>query len=224
MPLSSAVLVGLLGWGVLVGVDLVSFPQALLSRPLIAAAGAGMILGDPVSGLEVGMAIELFALDVLPVGAARYPDYGAGAIGAVVLASGRPLDEVLGFAAFFALGFAMIGGWSLQVLRRANGSLVRRNAAGLAAGDPATIALIQYRGLAGDAMRSLLLTGLALATALLLRPVLPEGPRFVLVTAVAIGCGAAAALGGAVRTAGWGTRLRWLLVGSGAGLLLAVLR
>jgi mannose/fructose/N-acetylgalactosamine-specific phosphotransferase system component IIC len=224
MPLSSAVLVGLLGWGILVGIDLVSFPQALLSRPLITAAGAGMILGDPVSGLKVGMAMELFALDVLPMGGARYPDYGAGTIGAVVLASDRPPDEVLGFATLFALAFAMLGGWSLQVLRRANGSLVRHHAAGLAAGDPATIARIQYRGVAGDAVRSLLLTGFALATSLVLRPLLPQGQRFGLVTAVAIGCGAAAALGGALRAAGWGTRLRWLLVGLGAGLLLAVLR
>ena len=94
MPTSLGQLLGLLGWGTLVGVDLVSFPQAMLSRPLIAGAGAGLVLGEPVAGLQIGLLLELFALDVLPVGAARYPDYGPGVIGAVVLASGVELTFV----------------------------------------------------------------------------------------------------------------------------------
>jgi mannose/fructose/N-acetylgalactosamine-specific phosphotransferase system component IIC len=46
-------LAGLLLWGAVVGLDLVSFPQVLLSRPLVAGAGAGLILGDPLVGLQV---------------------------------------------------------------------------------------------------------------------------------------------------------------------------
>ncbi|MGE5091451.1 MAG: PTS sugar transporter subunit IIC, partial [Bacillota bacterium] len=66
----------LLLWGIITGVDLVSVPQAMLSRPLVAATVAGAILGDVEAGLRVGVVLELFALDVLPVGAVRYPDYG----------------------------------------------------------------------------------------------------------------------------------------------------
>jgi PTS system mannose-specific IIC component len=215
---------GLLLWGTVVGVDLVSFPQALLSRPLVAGAGAGLLLGVPELGLQVGLVLELFALDVLPVGAARYPDYGPGVVGAVLLASGRDMERVLGLATLFALAFAVLGGWSLQLLRRANGRMIQRYAAGLAAGDASTIASIQFRGLASDAFRSLLLTAAATAMAIVLRDRLPDGERLEMVSAVAIGCAVAAALGGALRNAGHRTRLRWLAVGAGVGLLLTVLK
>ena len=61
----------LAAWGTLSGMDLVTFPQGLFSRPLIACAGAGVILGDVSAGLVAGVLLELFALDVLPVGASR---------------------------------------------------------------------------------------------------------------------------------------------------------
>jgi mannose/fructose/N-acetylgalactosamine-specific phosphotransferase system component IIC len=220
---SPLTLVGLLLWGTLTGVDLVSFPQALFSRPLVACAGAGWLIGDLPTGLRMGVLLELFALDVLPVGASRYPDYGPGAVGAVVLAASAPWEVTLGVSAFFALLLAVMGGWSLLWLRQWNGRILQRRAAGLASGDAGTIAAIQYRGLAGDAVRSLLLTLLAVTLALGLRPLVPTAPRFTLVTAVAIGAGIAAAAGGAIRAAGRGARLRWLVVGTGLGLLWAVL-
>jgi PTS system mannose-specific IIC component len=222
--LTLGTLAGLAGWGTLVGIDLVSFPQALLSRPLIAGAGAGLILGELTIGIQVGLVLELFALDVLPVGAARYPDYGPAVVGAVVLAAGAAAERVLGLATLFGLGLAVLGGLSLQILRRVNGRLIRRAAAGLAAGDAATIAGVQYRGLVGDIIRSLLFTALAVALAVLFRPRLPGGERYAMVTAVAVGAGIAAALGGAIRSAGRGARLRWLAAGAGLGLLLGVLR
>ncbi|HTS90048.1 MAG TPA: PTS sugar transporter subunit IIC [Gemmatimonadales bacterium] len=214
----------LVAWGTLVGVDLVSFPQALLSRPLVAGTGAGLLLGDPVAGMRIGLTLELFALDVLPVGASRYPDYGPAVIAAVVLASGRPWEVTLGVTTLFALCLAFIGGWSLLVLRRVTGRLIQQNLAGLAAGDTATIAHIQYRGLAADVLRSFLLTAGGLLLAVLLRPALPGTERFTLVTAVAVGCAVAAAAAGAIRSAGGGARLRWLAVGAGLGLLMAALR
>ncbi len=161
----------LLIWGTVVGVDLVSFPQALLSRPLVASAGAGFLLGDPVSGFSVGVVLELFALDVLPVGAARYPDYGPAAVGAVVLAGGGPWMVTLGLATLYALLVAGLGGWSLQVLRRANGRALQRSAAGLAAGQSDTVSALLARGIAGDVLRSFTLTGIALALALQARQI-----------------------------------------------------
>ncbi|HEY7684269.1 MAG TPA: PTS sugar transporter subunit IIC [Gemmatimonadales bacterium] len=212
----------LLVWGTVVGIDLVSFPQGLLSRPLIAGAGAGLMLGEPVVGLRVGLMLELFALDVMPVGAARYPDYGPGVVGAVVLAASGPWQETLGLATLYALGFAVLGGWSLLLLRRSNGRAIGRHSAGLAAGDAATIAELQYRGLAGDVFRSAVLSGAAVIGAMLLRPSLPGGDRYAIVTEVAIGSGLAAALAGALRSAGRGARLRWLAAGVVLGVLLAV--
>ena len=223
-PLPPAVLAGLLGWGTLAGVDLVSFPQALLSRPLVTGTVAGMLVGQPETGMLVGLLLELFALDVLPVGAARYPDYGPGVVGGVVLASGGAVDLTLGVAGGYALLIAVLGGWSLQVLRRINGRTLRRFAAGLAAGDAAAIHGVQYRGLAADVLRSLLLTLVAIGGGLWLRNHLPATDRLGLVTAVAVGTALAAAAGGAIRSAGREARLRWLAVGAGLGLVMAALR
>lgn len=219
-----APLAALLGWGTVVGVDLVTFPQALLSRPLVAGAGAGLILGEPWVGLQVGLLLELFALDVLPVGASRYPDYGPGVVGAVVLATGGALPLTLGLSAGYALVFAALGGWSLQLLRRVNGRTQQRFAAGLAAGDAGAIAEVQRRGIAGDVVRSLLLSAAAVGLALWLRGRLPLSGRLELVSAVAVGTGLAAAAGGAMRCAGREARLRWLAAGCGLGLLMAALR
>jgi len=47
-----------------VGLDLVSVPQAMLSRPLVAGTVAGWLAGDLEAGLAVGVLLELFALDV----------------------------------------------------------------------------------------------------------------------------------------------------------------
>lgn len=223
MSIDPLVLLTLLGWGVLAGLDLVTFPQALLSRPIVAGAGAGLVLGDPLAGLQVGAVLELFALDVLPVGASRYPDYGGGTVGAVLLAHNGPIGEVLGIAVFFALVFAVIGGWSLQWVRQVNGGRVQAAAAGLAAGDAGVITGIQVRGVLSDILRSFILVLAAVAVALSLRPHLPGGDRFEFATAVAIGCGCAAAAGGAIRSAGTPARMRWLAVGGGLGLLAAAL-
>ncbi|MBA3761296.1 MAG: PTS sugar transporter subunit IIC, partial [Gemmatimonadales bacterium] len=78
--LSSQVVLSLLVWGTLVGLDLVSVPQAMISRPLVAGTVAGWLVGDVEAGLRIGVVFELFALDVLPVGAVRYPDYGPATV------------------------------------------------------------------------------------------------------------------------------------------------
>lgn len=223
-PLGPAVLAGLVGWGTVAGVDLVSFPQALLSRPLITGAVTGLLVGAPEAGLQVGLLLELFALDVLPVGAARYPDYGPGVVGGVLVAADGGLSLTLGVAGGYALLVAVLGGWSLQALRRVNGRVLQRYAAGLAAGDAAAIHAVQHRGLAADVGRSLLLSLVSIGGALVLREHLPATDRLAMVSAVAVGTALAAAAGGAIRSAGREARLRWLAVGAGLGLLMGALR
>ena len=51
--------------GAVFGLDTVSFPQSMISRPIVGATVAGAILGDPWAGLLVGAALELFAVDIL---------------------------------------------------------------------------------------------------------------------------------------------------------------
>ena len=80
--MSQLPVMALLAWATLVGLDLASVLQGLFNRPLVAGAVAGAIIGDPEAGLRIGAALELFALDVLPIGASRYPDYGAATVAA----------------------------------------------------------------------------------------------------------------------------------------------
>lgn len=210
-------------WGTVVGLDLVSVPQGLLSRPLIAASVAGWLLGDVETGLRVGAVLELFALDVLPVGASRYPEYGPAAVGAVVLAAGIPDAGGTGVGALLGLMVAMLAGYSLEWLRHANARHVHRLSAELDAGSRTAIRRLQWAGIARDAIRSGGITALALALAVVARARL-DGvthlPEYL--TPVLVGVGLAAALSGALRTAGRGRRLAWLGVGLAAGLVLAL--
>src|ERR671933_420064 len=66
--------------GALLGLDTVSFPQAMFSRPLVAATLGGALLGAPLEGLLVGATLELIALETLPFGASRYPEWGSAAV------------------------------------------------------------------------------------------------------------------------------------------------
>src|SRR5207245_2905761 len=73
----------LLAWGTLVGLDLVSVPQMMIARPLVAGPIAGAMLGDVATGLQLGVLFELFQYDILPMGATRYPEYGPATVAAV---------------------------------------------------------------------------------------------------------------------------------------------
>jgi PTS system mannose-specific IIC component len=43
-------------------------PQFMISRPIVAAPLAGLMLGDPYTGLQAGALLELFWIDRLPIG------------------------------------------------------------------------------------------------------------------------------------------------------------
>jgi PTS system mannose-specific IIC component len=217
-------LAALLIWATVVGVDLVTAPQGLLSRPLVAATVAGWLAGDPAAGLRVGLVLELFALDVLPVGASRYPDYGAAAVGAATLAAGADRWAGLGAGTALGLALAALGGWTLQWLRHANTRALQARTAALAAGEISAIVALQRSALARDVGRSAVLGVVSLAAALAGRRLIADASagRWILVAAVAAGAAVAAASGGAVRTAGRGARLGWLVAGALAGTCWAV--
>jgi len=212
-------------WGTLVALDLVSVPQALISRPLVAGTVAGWLVGDVEAGLRVGALLELFALDVLPIGAVWYPDYGPAAVAGTALAAGAPWELGLGLSVGVALVLAVLGGWSLRQVRRWNARAIQRRSAALAAGESGAIRMLQYGGIARDAARGALLTGLGLLLAwAVARGVRLDRETAVGLTLVAIGAALAAAASGAVRSAGRGRRLRWLAAGAAVGTLLAGLR
>jgi len=225
MSLEPATWLLLLAWGILVGVDLVSVPQAMLARPIVVGTVAGAILGDVEAGLRVGVLLELFALDVLPVGASWYPDYGPATVGAVAYASVLPAwEESLGVACAVGLTVGLLGGASLQWVRHRVVRDLNMRTNDLAAGRSAAIRGLQYRSIGRDAVRSagLTLIALGLAEAAARWLALDPGTSHTL-TLVAIGCGLAAVIGGALRSAGRGARMRWFVAGAaGTALLLGI--
>lgn len=219
-------LLALLVWGTLVGIDLVSVPQAMVARPIVAGVVAGWIAGDAEVGLRVGVLLELFALDVLPVGASRYPDYGPATVGAAAyVAYVGNWQASLGVATAIAVVVAVVGEWSLYRLRHRIARAIQERSAALAAGDSRAVRVLQYSSIARDALRSLGLTALALVLGVgAARWLKLDDATSALLTMVAIGCGLAAVIGGAVRNAGPGARFRWLAAGAAAGLTLGWLR
>lgn len=208
----------LLGWALLVGIDLVSVPQIMIARPLVAGTVAGAIVGDPAGGALVGAILELFALDVLPVGAVRYPDYGVGAVVAAATVAHAPGSLGVGVAVAVGLAVAWLGEWSILVLRRRTSADVRRHRDALDAGEPATIRAVHLRGLARDALRAVAVGGVGLLLAFTVRqwpPVTLRGAVLltVVVVGTGLGVGAAAAVGLAGRARGVG----WFAAGLAAG-------
>lgn len=212
-------------WGVVVGLDLVSVPQAMLARPIVVGTVAGAILGNFEAGLRVGVLLELFALDVLPVGASWYPDYGPATVGATAYAAAvSGWEASLGIACAIGLAVGLIGGASLQWLRHRVVRDLNARTGELAAGRSAAIRGLQYRSIARDAVRSALLTLLALALAEAAARWLALDPRTEwTLSLVAVGCGLAAVIGGALRSAGRGARMRWFVAGAaGTALILGI--
>jgi PTS system mannose-specific IIC component len=215
----------LLLWGTVAGLDLATVGQVMVGRPLVAGIVAGMLAGDPAAGALVGVTLELFALDLLPVGGARYPDYGPAAVAGVATAAGAPGVLGLGPAIAVALVVGYAGELTVQLVRRLNSTDVQRRRAELDAGDLAGIRRVQWRGMTRDAIRALGVTLLGLALAAVARRWLPLTLRgSVLVATVAVGAAVAAAVTGALRLSGAGRARAWLAAGIVGGIVWVALR
>lgn len=213
----------LLAWGTLVGLDLVSVPQMMIARPLVAGTVAGLLVGDPETGLRLGVVFELFQFDILPVGAVRYPEYGPATVGAVAAAHalGGGGAAAWGIGAGVGLVVGLIAGGSLHWLREANARAVRRSSAALEAGDIRTLARLHAAGLGRDLVRAAVVTATGLAIGWLVRRAgAAELPPHVLTLTAALAGGAALAAGvsGLLRIVGRGRTLRWFAAGVAGGV------
>ncbi|MGI8842977.1 MAG: PTS sugar transporter subunit IIC [Gemmatimonadaceae bacterium] len=217
--------------GGVLGLDVVSFPQAMISRPIVAATVAGAFGGNALHGLMLGAIVELFALEMLAVGASRYPEWGsASVVGGAVFAGSAvsvPLAPSLAAAIIATLIIAWIGGWSMYGLRRLNGVLARRALPSLERGDPSSVSWLQLIGLTTDFVRGGLLAGVGIA---ILAPfagivarggAVPDMVYLVVIWGLALAA-AVSALWVIIRGssgAAW-----WLAAGLAAGVGLVVLR
>jgi PTS system mannose-specific IIC component len=158
MTLLEALPIALLG--ALLGLDVVSFPQAMVSRPIVAATLAGAFIGNPPAGLLIGVVLEMIALDTLPFGASRYPEWGsAGVVGGALFAAQPPrMPGALPASLLAALLTASISGWSMVVLRRLIASRLERTRDRMEEGSRDALLSLHISGMSMDLLRGGLVT------------------------------------------------------------------
>ena len=206
------------GW---MAVDGTSVGQFMVSRPLVAAALGGWVVGDPVAGLAAGVMLELFHLAVLPVGAARFPESGPASVvaGAMhAMASGVP--GALLMTVGFALVWEWVGGATLRAVRQINVRVVAGPDAGARAEQ---LQLRHLVAIAIDFVRGMIVVKvglLALATLLVV-----SASHWMLDVAVARIATGAVAVGLFAATLGiFPGRYRYFAAGAAAGLVFVLLR
>ena len=227
IELVSLIPLALLG-GVL-GLDVVSFPQAMISRPLVAATLAGALIGQSAGGLLLGAALELIALETLPFGASRYPEWGsASVVGGAIFAShpSHPAGAMT-LATLAALATTWIGGWTMVKLRELNAVWARQRRDALEAGARGSVVSLQLQGMTADFLRGAALTALAYA---LLAPLAAACIALWSVDArisrcVIVGLAASVAGGAAWKLFHSTVGARWFFVGGlGVGLFVLFMR
>jgi len=85
-------------WAYICVYDMLSPNFLMLSRPLIAGFGTGIIIGDVQTGLMIGGTLELMALGVYTYGGATIPDYLVGAILGTYFGRGGNFDVGIALA------------------------------------------------------------------------------------------------------------------------------
>jgi len=125
MPLEPGTFLLLMLLGGVVAIDGTSVGQVMVSRPLVAATLAGWLVGEPMHGAWIGLVLEAFHLNVLPVGAARYPEGGPAAVaGAAMYATSNLAHSTLLLTVLSVLALEWVGGESVRYLRQTNMRLI----------------------------------------------------------------------------------------------------
>jgi PTS system mannose-specific IIC component len=142
--------------GGLFGLDSTAVGQFMVSRPVVAGAITGWVLGNPVLGVAVGGILELYLLVSFPTGGARFPEGSTATV--VAVAVGAPFDGagVLPLAVAVGLVWGQLGGFTIGVLRHANSSLVPKHSDATHAGGRVTTAHLIAIGL--DFLRAAMVT------------------------------------------------------------------
>ena len=189
--------------GAVLGLDTVSFPQAMLSRPLVAATLGGAMSGSPLNGLLIGAALELIALETLPFGASRYPEWGSASVvgGALFASAPETPAGSSALAIIAALATAWVGGWTMVKVRQLNARWASHAQQALDAGARGAVIGLQLRCMTADLLRGFLLT----------------------IAAVAVGVAASVAAGAAWKLFHGSVPARWMFAaGLALGLILVV--
>jgi PTS system mannose-specific IIC component len=132
----------------------------MISRPIVAATLSGGLIGHPGSGLLIGVVLELIALDTLPFGASRYPEWGsAGVVGGALFSAQSPgMPGALPASMLAALLTASISGWSMVVLRRFIARRLEKSRDRIEEGSRDALMSLHLSGMSMDLLRGALVT------------------------------------------------------------------
>jgi len=210
----------------IVAVDTTAAFQLMISQPVVAATLAGLVVGEPASGLMVGLTLQLVWTGVLPVGGAGFPDAGVAAVvgagtAGLLARSGQPAGWTVASGLVLALVVGMVGKLVVARLRRKNVALADRAREAVVSGDIGAVRRIVLRAIGLRFSYAALLAALSISGALgIARAVVPSagpGSYPALIWAAPIAVGSAVAL-----SRGWGERIS-VAAGLAVGALLVAL-
>jgi mannose/fructose/N-acetylgalactosamine-specific phosphotransferase system component IIC len=206
-----------------VAVDTTAVLQLMISQPVVAATVAGLIVGEPATGLMVGLTLQLVWAGVLPVGGAGFPDAGVAAVvgagtAGLLVTRGHPAGWAVASGLLVALAVGSLGRLIVARLRRWNVSVAERAREAVLAGDLGGLrrAVLRAIGLRFSLAVALsaLCVGLALLIASAILPAAGASTYPALIWAAPIAVGSAVAV-----SRGWGERIS-VAAGLAAGALL----
>ncbi len=156
--------------GGLLALDGTSVGQFMFSRPLVAGALVGWLLGDPVTGVAVGAILELYLLVSFPTGGSRFPEGATATVVAVAASQVTDATGALPLAIAVGLVWGQLAGFSVSVMRKLNSRIApeaddrRRRPSGIVTAHLSAVLIDFVRGavvtllgvLAGRAVVSLL--------------------------------------------------------------------
>jgi mannose/fructose/N-acetylgalactosamine-specific phosphotransferase system component IIC len=207
--------------GTACSLDTVSIAQMMVSRPIVSATLGAAALGRAGDGIIVGAVMELFALETMPFGASRYPEWGSAGVvaGASFVLGGAGAPGSLAVAALMGLLTASLGSLSMVWHRQAVALKAGELREELASGSAGAVARLHAAGITSDLTRGAIVTVAGLALAFVATPRilgvwgLPYGPSVAIPVIVAVAVGGAS-LARSVRAA---PAAAWLLA---AGLII----
>ena len=209
--------------GGVLALDATALGQFMVSRPLVGGTLAGWILGDPVVGLEVGAALELFHIAGMPAGGSRVPEVGPASVAAVAVASASSGAPGLALGVLVGLVTADLGGMTVGVQRHLSAKLMTRVEGGVAS--PGHLDAAHLAVMALDFVRGAGITAVAaLGGVWLVRAIGSSWPISYGPTVGVVLLGASVHLGVLLRgLGGWRSRRVMFMVGVAAGMVGAYL-
>lgn len=213
--------VALVFLGGVVALDTVSVGQIMISRPLVAGVLAGLVMGESMVGLQVGVLLELFLLVAVPAGGGRMPEGGVAAIVAVAAAAVAPGPGGLALGVAGGLLWGEVASRTQSRVRSWNGTHVPLPENG--AVDPEAVRRSIFLGIAAEAARGVAITGGGVLMVVLTVPRLaPAWPLDAATTAALLLLGGLVSVGVILRGRGLDTRASLLFaVGVAAGVMAA---